>query len=159
MGAWTTTSPVGKVVPGKREQRKDITAIVVAHNIPYVAQAAPHDWRDLMTKVQKAVEMDGPTFINILSPCPRGWRYDASESISLSRLAAETCVWPLYEVDHGKWKLNYRPAHKRPITDWLKAQGRFAHLLRPGNEALLASLQENVDMEWARLEQRCNAGL
>ncbi len=158
LGAWTTTSPVGQLIPGKREQRKDITAIVAAHNIPYAAQAAPHAWRDLMTKVQKAIEMDGPTFINVLAPCPRGWRYDASEAISISRLAAETGVWPLYEVDHGNWRLNYRPSPKRPIIDWLKSQGRFAHLLQPGNESLVETLQETVDMEWARLEQRFKAG-
>jgi pyruvate ferredoxin oxidoreductase beta subunit len=155
LGAWTTTTPVGRVIPGKREQRKDITAIVVAHDIPYAAQAAPHAWRDLMTKVQKAIEMDGPTFINVLSPCQRGWRYDPSETIAISKLAAETGVWPLYEVDHGTWRLNYRPSPKRPILDWLKSQRRFAHLLRPGNESLVENIQEGVDMEWARLEQRC----
>jgi len=152
---WTTTTPVGTVMSGKKENRKDITAIVAAHNIPYVAQAAPHAWRDLMTKAQRAIAADGPSFINVLVPCPRGWRFPPEETIAMSRLAAETCVWPLFEVIEGEWKLNYKPSAKKPITDWLKSQGRFQHLLRPGNEPLVDSLQRAVDKEWAKLLERC----
>ncbi|MFC2039247.1 thiamine pyrophosphate-dependent enzyme [Chloroflexota bacterium] len=154
-GAWTTTSPVGTVMPGKKENRKDITAIIAAHNIPYVAQAAPHAWRDLMTKVQKAISGGGPSFINVFTPCPRGWRFLPEDTIGISRLAAGTCVWPLYEVINGEWKLSYRPSLKRPIVDWLKSQGRFQHLLRSGNEHLVDTLQQNVDREWAKLLERC----
>ena len=152
---WTTTTPVGTVMSGKKENRKDITAIVAAHNIPYVAQAAPHAWRDLMAKAQRAIAADGPSFINVLVPCPRGWRFPPEETIAMSRLAAETCVWPLFEVIEGEWKLNYKPSAKKPITDWLKSQGRFQHLLRPGNEPLVDSLQRAVDKEWAKLLERC----
>jgi pyruvate ferredoxin oxidoreductase beta subunit len=155
LGTWTTTSPVGAVVPGKKENRKDLTAIVVAHNIPYVAQAAPHAWRDLMTKARTAIAADGPSFINVLVPCPRGWRFSSEQAIAISRLAVETCVWPLYEVIDGEWKLNHRPSSKKPITDWLESQGRFQHLLRPGNEHLVDALQQNVDREWAKLLERC----
>lgn len=155
LGTWTTTSPVGAVTLGKKENRKDITAIVVAHNIPYVAQAVPHAWRDLMTKAQKAIAADGPSFINVLVPCPRGWRFPPEETIAVSRLAVETCVWPLYEVINGEWKLSYRPSPKRPITDWLRSQGRFQHLLKPGSEHLVDTLQQAVDMEWAKLVERC----
>lgn len=156
LGTWTTTTPVGKVIPGKRENRKDLTAIVAAHNIPYVAQAAPHAWRDLMTKVQKAVAAEGPSFINVISPCQRGWRYDPSQTIALSKLAAETGAWALYEVDHGEWKLNYKPSPRKPITEWLKSQGRFAHLLRPENQPVVEALQQRIDEEWARLEKSCS---
>lgn len=154
LGAWTTTTPVGSVIPGKPQNRKNLCAIFAAHNIPYVAQAAPHAWRDLMTKAQKAVAADGPSYIDVLIPCPRGWRYPAEETIAISRLAVETCVWPLYEVIDGEWKLNYRPAPKRPVTDWIKSQGRFAHLLEPGNEHIIEALQQNVDREWERLLER-----
>ncbi len=157
MGAWTTTSPVGDAIPGKRENRKDITAIIAAHDIPYVAQAAPHAWRDIMTKAQKAVAADGPSFINVLVPCQRGWRYPQEETISITRLAAETCIWPLYEVIDGEWKLNYRPSPKKPITDWLKSQGRFRHLLTPENTHIVDALQEIVDRQWAKLLERCKA--
>lgn len=157
LGAWTTTTPVGQVIPGKIQHRKDLTAIIAAHNIPYVAQAAPHAWRDLMAKAQKAAAADGPSFINVLSPCPRGWRYDPSEAIAISRLATETCIWPLFEIEDGNWRLNSKPATKRPVTDWLKSQGRFAHLLRPENSKVVTELQEWVDREWDKLLQRCGA--
>ena len=155
MGAWTTTSPVGSAIPGKRETRKDITAIVAAHNIPYVAQAAPHAWRDLMTKAQKAIAADGPSFINVLVPCQRGWRFPAEETIAISKLAADTSIWPLYEVVDGEWRLNYRPAPKKPITDWLQSQGRFQHLLTPQNRHLADAVQQEVDRQWERLLERC----
>lgn len=157
LGAWTTTSPVGDAIPGKRENRKDLTAIIVAHNIPYVAQAAPHAWRDLMTKAQKAISADGPSFINVLVPCQRGWRYPQEETISITRLAAETCIWPLYEVIDGEWKLNHRPSPKKPITDWLQSQGRFRHLLTPENTHIVDALQEIVDRQWDKLLERCKA--
>ena len=157
LGAWTTTSPVGHAVPGKRENRKDITAIVAAHGIPYVAQAAPHAWRDLMTKAQKAVAADGPSFINVLVPCQRGWRHPPEETIAITKLAVETCVWPIYEVVDGEWKLNYRPSPKKPITDWLQSQGRFRHLLTSENTHIVDALQEIVDRQWNKLLERCKA--
>lgn len=157
LGAWTTTTPVGKVLPGKIQHRKDLTSIVVAHNIPYVAQAAPHAWRDLMTKVQKALAAEGPSFINVLCPCPRGWRFDPSETIAISRLSVETCMWPLYEVENGVWRLNTRPAEKKPVTEWLESQGRFSHLLRPENKHIVEELQNWVDQEWEKLLRRCAA--
>ncbi|HLB11494.1 MAG TPA: thiamine pyrophosphate-dependent enzyme, partial [Dehalococcoidia bacterium] len=135
-GTWTTTTPVGEAMVGKKEYPKDMTAIVAAHRIPYVAQAVPSHWRDLMGKVQKAVAANGPSFINVLSSCNRGWRHETSDTIVVSRLAADTCVWPLYEIDHGVWKLNYKPRKKKPLIEWLQSQGRFSHLLRPENAPL-----------------------
>ena len=155
LGAWTTTTPVGDVMAGKKENRKDITAIIVAHNAPYVAQTAPHAWRDLMTKAKKAIAADGPTFINVLTPCMRGWRFPMDETIAISKLAAETCIWPLFEVIDGEWKLNFRPSPKKPITDWLQSQGRFQHLLRPENKGVVDVLQQVVDREWEKLLERC----
>lgn len=154
-GAWSTTTPVGKAVTGKRQHRKDMTAIVAAHNISYVAQAAPHAWQDLMMKVKKAISSEGSSFMNIISPCPRGWRYDPKDINVISRLAVDTRVWPLYEVEQGFWKLNYKPRSKKPLTEWFASQGRFAHLLSLENRELVESLQQQVDQEWARLEQRC----
>ncbi len=154
-GAWTTTSPAGSVIPGKQQPRKDMTAIVAAHRIPYVAQASPHAWRDLMTKVQKAVAVSGPSFINVLAPCPRGWRSEPEETIALGKLAADTCTWPLFEVEDGRWQLNYTPSPKRPVLDWVKSQGRFSHLIRPENQELLSHIQADVDKQWETLQQRC----
>jgi pyruvate ferredoxin oxidoreductase beta subunit len=154
-GAWTTTSQDGKARFGKKENRKDITAIFAAHNIPYVAQASPHAWRDLMTKTKKAIAADGPSFINVLVPCQRGWRYPAEKTIDLCRLAVDTCAWPLYEVVDGEWKLTYNPNPKRPIKDWLGSQGRFKHLMTPENAPVIDEMQAWVDREWRRLLDRC----
>ena len=154
-GTWTTTTPVGEAMVGKKEYPKDMTAIVAAHRIPYVAQAVPSHWRDLMDKVQKAVAANGPAFINVLSSCNRGWRHETSDTIVVSRLAADTCVWPLYEIDHGVWKLNYKPRKKKPLIEWLESQGRFSHLLRPENAPLVEQLQEKVDKDWEALLEKC----
>jgi pyruvate ferredoxin oxidoreductase beta subunit len=156
-GASTTTAPAGKVVPGKQQFRKDLTRCIVAHNIPYAAQAAPSHWRDLVSKVQKALAVDGPSFINILAPCPRGWRHSPDQSIEISRLAVETCFWPLYEVEDGKWKVTYRPKEVRPLTDWTKIQGRFRHLNKPGNKYILEELQAKVSKDWEDLLKRCES--
>lgn len=155
MGAHTTTSPAGRVIPGKQQWRKPFTKIIAAHDIPYVAQANPWRWRDLMTKARKAIDVDGPAFINVISPCPRGWRHDPSASIDVARVATETCMWPLFEVEDGEWKLNYKPRQKKPVTEWLKMQGRFRHLFTPAFEHIIDEIQQRVDEEWEELLERC----
>jgi pyruvate ferredoxin oxidoreductase beta subunit len=152
-GADTTTRPAGSVIPGKTEQRKDLTKIMAAHNIPYAAQASPSHWMDLMKKARKAFDIPGPKFMNIISPCNRGWRSRTDDSIALSRLAVETCYWPLYEVENGIVKITFKPKKKKPIVDFLKPQGRFKHLFKPENEWVLNKLQEDIDSEWERLQK------
>ena len=151
LGANTTTSPVGKVRHGKMQPRKNLTKIMTAHKIPYSAQTTPAHWRDLMTKVRKALEIDGPAFINIFAPCNRGWRTPTNTAIQDCKIAADTCFWPLYEYENGRLKVNYKPKEKKPVTEFLKGQGRFKHLFGPENEALLKEIQENVDGEWESL--------
>ncbi|MEW6243849.1 MAG: thiamine pyrophosphate-dependent enzyme [Bacillota bacterium] len=155
LGADTTTSPVGAVVPGKLQHRKDLTAIMAAHNIPYVAQGSPSHFTDLIKKMKKALAVEGPAFINVLAPCPRGWRTETSETISLLRLAVDTCFWPLYEVENGKWNLTFRPKEKKPVEEWLKHQGRFRHLFKPENRHLIDEFQQYVDNSWETLLKRC----
>jgi pyruvate ferredoxin oxidoreductase beta subunit len=155
-GAHTTTSPAGRVVPGKLQFRKDLTAIMAAHDIPYVAQAAPSRWRDLMQKTRKAVDCGGPAFMNVLSSCNRGWRHKTEEAIELTQLAVDTCYWPLYEIVRGEWQLNYRPKEKLPVEQWLERQGRFKHLFQPENRHMIDDLQAEVDHRWERLLERCN---
>ncbi|MEJ2255272.1 MAG: thiamine pyrophosphate-dependent enzyme, partial [Nitrospirota bacterium] len=150
-GANTTTSPVGKVLPGKLQPRKDLTRIMAAHNIPYAAQGSPSHYMDLMKKARKAIAVEGPAFLNVLSPCNRGWRTSTDNSIELSRLAVETCYWPLYEIENGEVNISFKPKEKKPVTDFLKPQGRFKHLFAPENEAVLNQLQEDIDREWERL--------
>jgi len=154
-GAHTTTSPAGKVIPGKQQYRKDLTAIMAAHGIPYVAQAAPSQWRDLMKKTRKAVECGGPAFMNVLSSCNRGWRHGTDETIEITQLGVDTCYWPLFEVEDGEWKLTYKPKEKPPIEEWLKRQGRFRHLFRPENRHVIDELQAEVDRSWERLLKLC----
>lgn len=154
-GANTTTSPAGTVIPGKQQWRKPLTRIMAAHDIPYVAQASPSHWRDLMTKAQKAAAANGPAFLNVISPCPRGWRHDPSQTIAVARMAVDTCYWPLYEVDHGEWKLNYKPREKKPVEEWFRMQGRFRHLFQPANRHIIEETQAKVDGEWERLLKMC----
>ena len=155
LGAWTTTSPVGTVVPGKPRHRKDLTAIAAAHDIPYAAQASPHNWRDLMKKVRKAVAANGASFMNVISDCNRGWRHETDQTLEVTRLAVETCYWPLYEVEDGEWRLTYRPKEKLPIEEFLKPQGRFRHLFAEQNKHIIEELQAEVDRKWRQLLQRC----
>ncbi len=154
-GASTTTSPAGSVIPGKVQWRKPLTEIIAAHHIPYVAQAAPSRTTDLMGKARKAVAVDGPAFINVLASCNRGWRHSTDTTIDITRLAVDTCYWPLFEVEDGVWKLNYKPREKKPIEEWLKTQGRFRHLFQPQNRHVIEEIQAHIDEEWENLLKRC----
>jgi pyruvate ferredoxin oxidoreductase beta subunit len=154
LGAHTTTSPAGDVIPGKTQWRKPITDIMAAHRIPYVAQASPSHWRDLMKKTQKAVGADGPAFLNVISDCNRGWRHATDTTMEVLRMAVNTCYWPLFEVENGEWKITYRPRQKPPVEEWLKMQGRFRHLFQPKNRHLIDEIQRRVDEEWDLLRER-----
>ena len=150
--AMTTTSPVGEVIPGKLELRKDLTSIMVSHNLPYVGQtAAIMNFADLYKKAEKAIYTEGATFLNIFAPCPRGWRYEESELMNLNKLAVDTCYWPLYEVENGKYKITYKPAKKLPIEEFLRPQRRFKHMFKPGNEWMIEEFQKEVDKRWQEL--------
>ncbi|HDH12207.1 MAG TPA: pyruvate ferredoxin oxidoreductase [Nitrospirae bacterium] len=157
-GANTTTCPAGDVIPGKPQRRKDLTKIMAAHNIPYAAQASPGHWMDLMKKVRKAVEIKGPKFMNIIAPCNRGWRSRTDDAITLSKLAVETCYWPLYEIENGVTKITVKPKEKKPITEFLKPQGRFKHMFAPEHEWMLKHAQEGIDKDWELLQKASAAG-
>ncbi len=160
--ASTTTSPAGKVIPGKLELKKPISHIMVAHRIPYVATASPAYPLDLMRKVRRGLEVEGPAFIHILAPCPRGWRFDPRYTIEMARLAVQTCVFPLWEAENGKYKLTgvsrsiaRNPKMKKPVEEYLKRQGRFRHLFTPENRHLVDEIQKIVDEEWNWLLKMC----
>ena len=152
--AATTTSPAGEVIPGKVQFPKDLTSIVAAHHVPYAAQASPHNWRDYIGKVKKALAIEGPTFINVIASCFRGWRTEPTTSLDIVKTAVDTCFWPLYEVENGEYKLNYKPKEKLPIEEWIKVQGRFKHLLDDKHQSLRDEFQANVDKEWAALLEK-----
>lgn len=153
VGAHTTTSPTGSASTGKKQYSKDLTAILVAHNVPYVAQASPAHWNDLVTKVQKALATDGPSFINVLMPCRLGWAFDPKFGMQMARDAVNTCYWPLFEVVDGKYRITYTPKEKLPAADFMKKLTKFRHLFQPGNEAILESMQAEVDRRWERLQK------
>ncbi len=153
----TTTTPVGSRSNGKVQTRKDLTAIIAEHHVPYVAQTTfTKDFKDIHVKSEKAIYTEGAAFLNMLAPCPRGWRYDTADIMKICPLAVETCYWPMFEGDYGNWRLTYEPKKKLPIEDFLREQGRFKHLFKPGNEDLIEQFQEEVDRRWEDLLFRCS---
>lgn len=152
----TTTTPAGKCSPGKMQNRKDLAQIIASHHIPYVGQTTfIGNFKDFYEKSHKAIYTPGAAFLNVMAPCPRGWRYPASDIMDMCKLAVETCYWPLFEVVDGKWILNYKPKTKLPIEEFLKPQGRFKHLFAKGNEELIVQFQKEVDERWEQLLQFC----
>lgn len=151
-----TTTPVGSESYGKVQNKKNLTEIMAAHNIPYAAQTTfLGDFRDLHTKAHKAIYTEGPCFLNVLSPCPRGWRYEMEDLAEICKLAVDTCVWPLYEIEDGVFRLNYEPAKKLPVERFLEKQGRFKHMFAKGNEWMIEDAQKYVDAQWEKLKNRC----
>jgi pyruvate ferredoxin oxidoreductase beta subunit len=155
--ASATTSPAGSVLPGKLQRAKNLTEIVAAHNIPYVAQTTLHDPFDLIRKVKKAVETPGPAFVNVLVPCVLFWKIDPGDQVSICKLAADSRFWPVYEVENGKYKLSYDPKQPVPLEKFLRAQGRFSHLFKKGKERmdLVEDAQKDVDEDWQKLLAKC----
>lgn len=152
MYADTTTTPVGTESNGKVQNRKDLASVIAAHNVPYVAQTTfVKNFKDIHVKSEKAIYTPGAAFLNVLAPCPRGWRYDMADILNICQLAVDTCFWPLFEVIEGEWIVNYTPKKKLPIEDFLRPQGRFKHLFKPGKEQLIADIQAEVDRRWEDL--------
>jgi pyruvate ferredoxin oxidoreductase beta subunit len=144
-GASTTTSPAGKQSTGQMSWKKDMPAIAVAHNIPYVATACPSYPFDLMEKVKKAISVKGPSYIQILSVCPTGWRCAGDLTVRIGRLAVETGVFPLYEVENGKYKMSMEPPKLKPLTDYTALQARFRHLTPETLEEIQAKVVEKYN--------------
>jgi pyruvate ferredoxin oxidoreductase beta subunit len=145
-GATTTTSPSGKYSIGESRDKKPIGAIAAAHDIPYTATATIAYPKDLKRKVQRALEIEGPTFMHIFTPCPTGWRYPSEQTVELSRLAVQTGVFLLWELEGADFrniKINKKLPNRKPVTDYLKLQGRFRHIMK--NEEVLQEIQKMVD--------------
>lgn len=146
IGAWTTTTPEKHP---KGEPKKDIMQIMAAHRIPYAATASVAYPEDLINKMKKAHGLEGTKFIHILSPCPPGWKIPSEISIQISRLAVNTKVFPLYEIEKGKdYTITKQPTGE-PVEKYLKPQGRFRHLTTQD----IDFIQRSVDAEWERLEK------
>jgi pyruvate/2-oxoacid:ferredoxin oxidoreductase beta subunit len=149
-GAWTTTTPAGQP---KSHPKKDLLAILAAHGIPYGATACVAYPADLMAKVRKAKTIRGTRFLQILAPCPPGWKTADDETIELGRLAVQSRVFPLLEVEDGeRWRFSMEHAGT-PVKDYIRRQGRFRHL----TEEDVERIQKQVDARWKILERRVQA--
>mgnify|MGYP000448042883 CR=1 FL=1 len=150
-GAWTTTTP-----KGKRGLKKDVPSIIAAHKVPYVATGNPAYPLDLLAKLEKAKKIRGLKYIHLLSPCPPGWRFPSDKTVEVARLAVQTGMWILYEVEHGVFRLTgpsralLDKEKRRPVAEYLRMQGRFAHLTNDQIE----EIQREVDEEWERIAAR-----
>ncbi|HHE41049.1 MAG TPA: pyruvate synthase subunit beta [Dehalococcoidia bacterium] len=160
-GAWTTTTWFGK-----GEQKKDLPAIMRAHGIRYMATAVPGYQEDLFRKVRKAMTIRGPKYIEILAPCPPGWRFPMEKMLEMGRLAVETGAWALYEYENKQLTFNLKSkailegAKPKPVEEYLRLQGRFAHLFKPQrNEEVIATIQESVNTDWDRFRRQVECGL
>ncbi len=149
--ATTTTSPSGKKSKGQKTNKKNLPEIAAAHNIPYVATACPSYPFDLMEKARKGVDIEGPAYLHIFSPCPTGWRTLPDDTVKLGRLAVESGVFPLYEVINGKYNLTYTPEKLIPVENYLKGQGRYRHLSTDD----IAEIQNRVNENYEKLLKKC----
>lgn len=155
IGASATTSPAGRVSYGEKRMKKDMLAIMAAHGAPYVAQVAPNKWKDMVSKLQKGFAANGPVYINAMSACTTEWKFAPEDTISISDLATDSLVFPLYEIIDGKeLNITYRPKNIIPVRDYLGAQGRFKHLFKKENEHIIEQWQRDVDAKWAYLQRR-----
>ncbi len=149
-GSSTSTAPAGKISIGQKTQKKNMVEIAAAHSIPYAATACPSYPFDLINKVKKAADMKGPAYIHILAVCPTGWRTASEKSIEIGRLAVETGLFPLYEVEYGKYKMSVTPRKMKPVSEYLKPQGRFRHL----TEDEIGQIQTMVDKDYSKLQMK-----
>jgi pyruvate ferredoxin oxidoreductase beta subunit len=153
-GASTTTSPAGKMKQGQITWKKNMAAIAAAHNIPYVATACPSYPIDLIQKVKKGADIEGPAYVHILSVCPTGWRSAPDISIKLGRLAVETGVFPLYEVERGKYHLSIDFPKLKPMKEYIRLQGRFRHM----TDDMIEEAQNRVHREYEQLKEKAKRG-
>lgn len=144
----TTTTPAGKVIHGKQEPKKPLPLIMAAHGIKYVATASVANLIDLQKKVKKALEIEHGSFLHILVPCIPGWKIATDSAVEVSKLAAETGVFPLYEIADGVLTFTQKVSERKPVEEYMKLQGRFKHV---GPEEI-KKIQEYVDARYSFLE-------
>jgi len=155
IGASATTTPAGSHSYGEKQNKKDMVAIMAAHGTPYVAQVAPNKWKDMVKKIQKGFDTNGPVYINAMSACTTEWKFPIHQTIEVSDMATDSLVFPLYEVINGEeLNITYRPKNIVPVRDYLGVQPRFKHLFKKENEYLLDEWQKRVDAKWDYLQRR-----
>ena len=145
--ASTTTSPAGKVSYGNPRPKKNMPAIMAAHGSPYIATTSLGYPRDMIKKIKKATEIEGPTYIHAHAPCTTGWGFDTSKTVEVAKMAVQTGLWPLYEMENGEvTKVRKIGKQKKPVEEYLKMQKRFKHLFKmEGGEEQLKLIQALAD--------------
>ena len=152
-GASTTTSPPGAMQPGQTTWKKNMVAIAAAHGIPYTATATPSYPMDLTAKVKKAARIKGPAYLHILSVCPSGWGIPGDATIKFGRLAVETGFFPLYEIEHGRYRITADIETLLPLEMYLKPQARFRHL----TPEIIEQLSQRIHADWQELKRKSSA--
>jgi len=147
IGAWTTTTPIGKKCEINLQKKKKIMDMMVANGIVYGATVNVAYPEDFVKRVKKAAEFKGPKFIHALSPCAPGWRVDTSRTVEVSRLATQTNMFPLYEVEKGAYRMTKTIKERKPVSEYLKAQGRFRRI----SDEMVERLQTLVDKDYQEL--------
>ncbi|MEM0053900.1 MAG: pyruvate synthase subunit PorB [Nitrososphaeria archaeon] len=152
-GAWTTTT-----LKGKQERKKDVPKIMASHNIPYVATASVAYPTDFIEKVKKAIKIKGFKYIHLHAPCPTGWRFPSEKTIEVGRLAVQTGVWILYEIENGVLKLTgpsknlLEKSARKPVREYLRAQGRFQHL----SDEIVKNFCDDIEEKWNEIRMIIN---
>jgi len=155
IGAHTTSAQAGSHSYGKDVNKKDIVGIMAAHGAPYVAQASPNKWKDMVKKLQTGYETEGPVFINALSACTTEWKFAANKTIEVSDLAVDSLMFPLYEIINGvELNITYRPKNPVSVEEYYAAQGRFKHLFKPEYKHIIEESQKRVNDRWEYLQKR-----
>lgn len=147
--AWTTTSPSGKKSIGNTTFKKPIAEMMAVQGAKYVATSSIGYPKDIEKKVKKALSIKGPKFMHIHAPCPLAWRFDASKTVELAKLAVETGLWVLYEIENGKLTITYEPAEQKPVENYIKSQARFRHV----TDKEIKEIQKRVDDDWKKYKE------
>ena len=143
-GSKTTTTPAGSNVHGNIREKKNMFEIVAAHGIPYAATASIAYIEDFVNKVKKASLVDGPSYIHVIAPCPTGWGIPVDETIHAAKQVVDSGLWYLAEYENGEYILNKDPKEFTSVEEYLKSQGRFAHLTQED----IAHIRAGRDKKW-----------
>ena len=152
IGALTTTTPVMT----KQQQKKDLIKIMEAHDIAYLATTSPSYPIDLYDKFVKAKKIKGTRYIHIHTPCPPGWVYSPRDTVKIGRLAVETGLAVLFEVENGRFRFTGRSktiaekGNRLPVISYVEKQGRFKKM----SIEQLKQMQSWVDTKWSEYMQR-----
>jgi pyruvate ferredoxin oxidoreductase beta subunit len=149
-GAWTTTSPPGSISMGNKTFKKPIAEMMAAQGAVYVATSSVAYPKDIQRKVKKALSIKGPKFLLIHSPCTIAWKFQPEKGIEIAKLAVETGLWVLYELENGKMAITMKPKERKKVEEYLKTQKRFSHL----KEKEIHEIQEKVDKDWEEIEKK-----